>query len=152
MRVYADFMGVIRSQRGDTIHAVVLDCFGTVFDLCAARVRLRDGLRLTLYSDSSEAEDLEVEASARWYVDTTAKNGGYWVGEYDAESLHEVARKSTEGGRSRLLCYDCGGVLSTDSTRFKDLLTVACPECAVRPVDVIAAPDLRRRRSRREKR
>jgi|SRR5688572_22851956 len=150
MRVYADFMGVIRSQRGDTVHAVVLDCFGTVLDLCAARVRLRDGLRLTLYSDSSEAEDLEVEATARWYVDVTAKNGGYWVGEYDAESLHEVARNSTEGGRSRLLCYACGGVLSTDSSQLKNLLMVACPECAARPIDVIAAPDPRGIRLRRE--
>ena len=140
MRVYADFHGVVPSRRGAAVHAVVLGCHGTVLDLCAARARLREGLRLTLYADSSEDLDLEVEATASWYPDPNARNGGYWVGEYAAAALRDVARPLSVGRRGGLACYACGCVISAESAEPPNLLSTSCPACAARPLDVIAPP------------
>ena len=61
MRVYADFNAAVDTGGSDRPMLLDLAKLGALRDLCAARVRLTDGLRLTLYTDSSETEDLEAD-------------------------------------------------------------------------------------------
>lgn len=68
-RIYADFNALIDTGGVGQPGLVRLDRLGTLRDLCTARVRLRQGLRLSLYTDSSEDEDLEIEATVRWMPD-----------------------------------------------------------------------------------
>lgn len=66
MRVYADFNAQIDPGAPDRNGLVSLNRLGTLRDLCALRIRLREGLRITLYMDSDEASDIEVDAEVRW--------------------------------------------------------------------------------------
>jgi hypothetical protein len=82
-RIYADFNATLDPGGPGRLGLVRLDKMGTLRDLGAARLRLREGLAVLLYTDSSESEDLEVEATVRWISHATAIDGGYWVGEFD---------------------------------------------------------------------
>jgi hypothetical protein len=64
--VYADFNALLDVGSPECPALVHLDRMGTLRDLSAARVKLTEGLKLRLRSDSTEEEDLEVDAIVRW--------------------------------------------------------------------------------------
>jgi hypothetical protein len=77
-RIYADFNGLGNPDRTEGRLAVALDTLGTLRDLTNARLRLTEGLRLTVYDWSDDEEHLEAEATARYDPDD-----GLWWAELD---------------------------------------------------------------------
>lgn len=65
-RIYADFNGLGRWLEDGDRWTIPLDTLGSVTGLNRAGSRLRDGLRLTVYADSDQDEDLEADAEALW--------------------------------------------------------------------------------------
>jgi hypothetical protein len=108
MRVYADFNGLVRSQATGRF-AVALDTWGTVHDLSNAGVKLSEGLPLTAFDWSDEAEDLDDPGVA--YVQADDR---------EATSLH---------------CFHCRAEASGPTNTFRSGAIVApddntpCPHC-----------------------
>lgn len=75
-------------------------CFGTIQDLSQLGLRLEQGMRLTIYMDSCEREDLEFDGVAQY-----DNNAGMWLIEYDPATLRYTPCRD----RTRLpfLCWAC---------------------------------------------
>jgi hypothetical protein len=116
-RIYADFNAQLDFGGPGRPGLVHLDRLGTLRDLCAARLRLRDGLALLLYSDSSENEDLEIGATARWSSNPTMVGGGCWVGEFDPEAFRDVPKQATQSVSEWFPCGACGTNLAVELQR-----------------------------------
>lgn len=101
MRIYADFNAVTAQD------VVNLHLLGTLRDLSAAQVKLRDGLVLTLYTDSDEETDLEIEAVVRWIAHPATPSGGYWGGEFNPNAFRDVPRCDSRSVREWFPCSAC---------------------------------------------
>jgi hypothetical protein len=127
MRVYADFNGLVRSQAAGRF-AVALDTWGTVHDLSNARVRLSEGLRLTAFDWSDEAEDLEGTGTVRF-----AGPLGVWLLELDDPGVAYVP--AGDRGTTSLHCFHCRAEVSGPRNTFHSGAIVArdddalCPQC-----------------------
>ena len=96
-RVYADF------QNADVGGRVRLNCTGTVEDLSAQGIELREGLALSLYSDDADEngnlDELLAEGTVSYSVDE-----GCWVATIDWNAIRHAsddARAQANGsGRS----------------------------------------------------
>jgi len=141
MRIYADFNEQIDPGGGGRPGLVLLDPLGTLRDLCAAKLKLREGLVLTLYTDSDENEDLEIEATARWISDAGATAGGYWVGEFIPENFREVPKSPRESVSNWFPCSVCGANLAGMMARSGLSLATCCSDCGARVYAPIAQPD-----------
>jgi hypothetical protein len=140
-RIYADFNAQIDPGSDNRPGQVLLERMGTLRDLCAARVRLRDGLILTLYSDSDATNDLEVDAVARWIGEPGARGGGYWVGEFDPRRFRDVPVTKERSVTEWFPCSECGCDLTTQ-IRLNGLSTDSrCGRCGTRVHLLIAAAD-----------
>ncbi len=73
-RVFADF------HNADGNGRLRLNSIGSTEDLATQKVMLRDGLRLTLYS-----EDLEVDGQVRYSIDE-----GLWVAVIDWDAIQTI--------------------------------------------------------------
>jgi hypothetical protein len=135
MRIYADF----NAQIGPGL--VHLDRLGTLRDLCEARVRLQEGLPLTLYMDSDVNEDIEVDASSRWIADSAATHGGYWAGEFDPHGFRDVPVTEKESVSDWFPCSGCGANLAAEISQHGLSSSTCCGACGVRVHSPIAAPD-----------
>jgi hypothetical protein len=140
-RIYADFNAQIDPGGDDRLGQVLLECMGTLRDLCAARVRLRTGLTLTLYSDSDADSDLEIEAVARWIAVPNAPSGGYWVGEFDPRRFRDVPVTSERSVSEWFPCCECGDDLTKQMSRDGLSAESRCGRCGTRVHFPIAAPD-----------
>ena len=139
-KVYADFNALL-DVGGPGRHGLVhLDRLGTLRDLCAARLRLREGLTLILRSDSSEDEDLEIEATVRWSSDPRALDGGCWVGEFDPEAFRDVPAQSERSVSDWFPCGSCGTNLAADIRRSGLNSSTTCVACGTRVHALIAPP------------
>jgi hypothetical protein len=127
VRIYADFNALIDPGCDDRHGLVDLHRMGTLRDLCAARLRLYDGLVLTLYSDSDEAEDLEIEARVRWMPSAVRTSG--WVGEFDPAKFRHVTKTSAPGVFDWFPCSRCAADLSDQIRRAGLSLGQRCFKC-----------------------
>jgi hypothetical protein len=143
MRIYADFNAQIDPGGAGRLGLVHLDRLGTLRDLCAARLLLQDGLHLTLYTDSDENEDLEIEAIARWISNPNAINGGYWAGEFDPKKFRDVPIQRTQSSSTWFPCSACGTNLAEEITRFGLNSSTRCTKCGVNVHRPIAPPEAR---------
>ena len=84
-RIYADFNGIGPSPRRPERLAVPLDVQGTFAALARAGISLREGLELTIWDASDEAEDLEADTVV--YREPTS---GMWLAECDAQGYRYV--------------------------------------------------------------
>ncbi len=80
-RVFADF------HNADEQGRVRLNCIGTVEDLARQRVTLKDGLRLTIYS-----EELEVEGTIQF-----SDEENIWVAVFDWDSVIQTPISEESG-------------------------------------------------------
>ncbi len=122
-RIYADFNGICSSPRNPEKDVVVLDTRGTLCGLADAGIVLEEGLRLTIWSDSDENEDLEADVVV-YYHDK--KNS--WVGEVIDDFRHVPALNEKS---LPLVCVAC-------RFNFEELIvrhglngSTDCPECGV---------------------
>ena len=99
--IYADFNGLRSSSRTQGLSAVPLDTYGSLRDLSNQQVRLQEGLSLTIYSDSTEQEDIEADATA--YYDGEL---GYWLAEIDEKEIRYVPTHASWDTKE-FLCIQC---------------------------------------------
>ncbi len=134
MRIYADFNALISQGM------VNLNKMGTLRDLCAAQIRLRDGLTLTLYTDSSEEADLEIEATVQWVPASSARNG-YWGGAFDPESFRDVPTIRDADVRTWFPCSVCRMNLAAEILQSGLTAESTCPSCGTQVHAPIAPPE-----------
>jgi hypothetical protein len=85
-RVYADF------QKLDDDNRLILTCRGTLQDLDRFGIQLREGLRLTLYTDDADDEGRsdELRAEGVLHFDETARR---WVATIDWDRLWHASEE-----------------------------------------------------------
>lgn len=142
MRLYADFNAQLDLGGAGRPGRVHLNRMGTVRDLCAAGVKLREGLPLTLHMDSDVNEDIEVDAVARWIPDPASTEGGYWVGEFDPNGFRDVPSVPIESVLTWFPCGSCRANLAEQIQRTGLSLSTRCSRCQERVHAVIAAPEV----------
>jgi len=128
-RIYADFNGLDSPAVAEGRLAVALDTLGTVHDLSNAQVRLRDGLRLTVWDESDESEDLEADGIARY----DAASGKWWA-DLGAEGYRYIPAGIREPP-TPFLCIECRTVVEPFGRPGQ-----VCPECGTSVRAVIAPP------------
>jgi hypothetical protein len=88
-RIYADF------QNLDDDNRLRLNCRGTLADLQRHGVQLRDGLRLTFYTDDADdagrPDELLIEGEVRFN-----DSEGCWVAAVDWTRLRHASEEKTE--------------------------------------------------------
>jgi len=84
-RIYADFNGLDRSPRRPERFVVALNTQGSLEALARAGLELCDGLRLTIWDGSDEAEDLEADVTV--YYDAERQ---VWLGEMGEKGYRYV--------------------------------------------------------------
>lgn len=134
MRIYVDFNAQLAPGM------VNLMRMGTLRDLNAARIRLQEGMRLTLRSDSDIETDLEVEAIVRWLAEFGVVGGGTWVAEFDSRQLREVPAVQDEPVTSSFPCSGCGQNLASLICRGGLSERTTCPTCGTKVHAPIAPP------------
>jgi len=121
-RIYADFNGLQGSEDHPEIEWVPLDTWGSLCDLAAAGIILAEEMQLTIYSDSSEEEDLEADTIARYSDELQC-----WVAEIDASGIRDVPTFGHEN--KTLVCVTC----RTDLDKFVEAYglnsNTRCPSC-----------------------
>ena len=134
-RIYADFNGIDRPAVANGCLAVALDTVGSVQDLSNAGLRLTEGLRLTIWDASDEAEDLEADAVARY--DAAA---GIWWADLGEGGYRYVPAKS-RGADTRFLCLICRADIASKSIARSAAVPAGklCPHCAT-PISAAIAP------------
>ena len=121
-RIYADFNGVQESPRKLERHAVPLDTWGSLTGLANAGIVLREGLRLTIWSDSDESEELEADTEVYWDVEQKC-----WMAEIDERGHRYVpARRQAP---VPLVCVSCRAPLEEVITRRGLRWGDPCPSC-----------------------
>lgn len=94
-RVYADF------HNADTRGRVRLNCTGTVEDLTAQGIELREGLALTLYSDDADENGNLDELLADGTV-SYSDDEGCWVATIDWDAIrHASGARAQANGSGR---------------------------------------------------
>lgn len=121
MRIYADFNGLERSTDSSR-QFVPLDTYGSLCALARAKIILANGTKLTIYSDSSETEDLEANAVARFESELNC-----WVAEIDDDGIRGVP---TQGQKSSsLVCVACEKELDQHLAQPGQSEKALCPAC-----------------------
>lgn len=133
-RIYADFNGIEPSPRDPSRDAIPLDTMGSLRDLSNAGIRLYEGCRLTVYSDSAENEDLEGDAVV--FFD---RERGVWSAELDEKGHRHVV--SGEWPKEFLfLCLGCREPLPPHP-KASWAPVERCPRCGTPYTAAIAPPD-----------
>ncbi len=138
-RIYADFNGYRTSPRDKTRHVVPLDTYGSWNYLSNAGIRLADGMKLIIFSDSDEFEDLESNVTVYW--DKRAKK---WMAELDKEGYRYVPLREEDRKEKIFHCYFCQAPLD-DFIHIHGLNPKThCPLCNHLLFTPIAPPDIRK--------
>jgi hypothetical protein len=138
--IYADFNALLDVGGTERPGLVRLDRMGTLRDLSAARLKLTEGLGLRLRSDSTEDEDLEVDAIVRWIANPHALDGGYWVAEFEQHSIRDVPIVRTRSVTEWFPCASCGTNLAAEFAQFGLDSSTRCSVCGARVHELIAPP------------
>lgn len=121
MRIYADFNGLEPSTDSGR-QFVPLDTYGSLCDLARAKIILANGTKLTIYSDSSDTEDLEANAVARFDSEFNC-----WVAEIDDDGIRDVPTLGQKS--SSLVCVACGQELDQYVAQQGLSERSLCPSC-----------------------
>ncbi len=123
-RVYADFNDLPRSTDDD--RRMWLAYYGSIRDLARQRIRLREGMRLTLYDSSDGDEDMEVEAVVRFDASATDLRLNWYI-EVELSTFRRVPHSPDESFSMSMPCTHCGVDLEGTPTHL-DASTL-CPRC-----------------------
>jgi predicted RNA-binding Zn-ribbon protein involved in translation (DUF1610 family) len=122
MRIYADFNGLQRAPSKPSRQIVPLDTYGSLCDLARAKIILANGIKLTIYSDSSETEDLEANAVGRFDSELNC-----WVAEIESDGIHDILTQGHQS--SSLVCVACGKELDQHIAQRGLSNKSLCPAC-----------------------
>ncbi len=118
--IYADFNGIENLGRVAAIH---LHRMGSLLDLSRLGLILHEGMRLRIYMDSDEVEDLEADATALFDRDTK-----HWFAKFERDEIRSVPKHPewTGGKFPCVSCrYDLQPGIGTTGLSLADL----CPRC-----------------------
>ena len=101
-RIYADFNGMQDSVCSEGFLSLYLHFWGSLVDLSRAQLKLEEGIKLNVYSDSDENEDLEVTGTVRF--DRTA---GQWFVEFENKDIRYVSRMVGQENEVKFPCWSC---------------------------------------------
>lgn len=122
-RIYGDFNGVDASSRSLDRDAISLHRMGSLLALARLGIILTNGMKLTIYMDSDENEDIEADAEV--YFDPTTE---HWMAEYSHSAIRDVPR-APEWAGSKFPCVSC----RTDLTEHTEMHGLkqgdTCPKC-----------------------
>jgi hypothetical protein len=141
LRIYADFNACLDFGDAEAPGFVHLNRMGTLRDLCAAQLRLCEGMRLLLFSDSSMDEDIEVDAIVRWHSNPEAPSGGYWVGEFKPQAFRDVPLQRHPSLATWFPCGSCGENLAAEIQQKGLNAESRCANCDHRVHTPIEPPD-----------
>src|SRR5437763_6020451 len=102
-RVHADFNDL--PGPGDTDQRMWLSYWGSLCDLARQHVRLRSGMRITLYDSSDGEEDMEVDGVAKYDPSSTDPHFNWFV-EVRQETFRRVPHVPS-AHRAVLMCFEC---------------------------------------------
>lgn len=130
-RIYADF------NKRD--HGLVLTTYGTLRDLNRQQIRLREGMVLTFYMESDEAEDLEVEGTVH-FRRSGPFGENYWEAVYEQSTVRYVpVSRTCEDSRS-LSCFLCRSELGFHFRANGCGKDMHCPFCGCNVLAAVAPP------------
>jgi hypothetical protein len=118
-RIYSDFNGPYQPDY------MLLGYVGTLSDLNRQKIVLREGMEVTVYSDSDEMEDVEMDGIVKF---SDIPNSGFpetreWYVQTHPGSLRHIKRVSTMIGPFTIPCFNCG------SNIYNRLNEKTCPQC-----------------------
>ena len=117
-RIYSDFNGPSPQSH------MLLSYVGTLRDLNAQKTVLREGLQVTIYSDSDEEEDIEMDGVVCFGSIPGFDWPACWHVQTDTGSFRFVKVKREEGAFV-IPCFGCG------SNIYEHLKTGRCPACGL---------------------
>jgi len=120
-RIAADFNGITQNGQSCSLN---LDSYTTLSDLSYHSIRLQEGMRLTFWDQSDDAEDLEVETML--YYEPVSKK---WLGQFAAGAIRDVPARNRNIGP--LLCYSCRKDASEKFPHFWSHIPMICPSCGL---------------------
>jgi hypothetical protein len=101
---------------------MLLSYAGTLRDLNAQKIVLRDGLEVTVYSDSDEEEDIEIDGIVCFGKLGDTDYSGEWYVRTNPNSMRFV--KAVERGENFFIpCFKCGADIHECLNR------IQCPFC-----------------------
>ena len=124
-RIYADFHGIICSHRNEGLDAIVLDGTGTLRELSNAGIVLKEGMKLIVYTESDDTEDLEHDVEL--YFCTEDKN---WHGEVIGE-LRNVPIQNPQSPSPEFNCVSCQHKLVAHIKNNGLQRGDTCPNCGI---------------------
>jgi hypothetical protein len=126
VRIYADFNGLFGSPRTPKRSAIGLDTFGTLKDLAREGIPLREGLRLVVYDESDDKEDLEADGEV--FFD---RERGRWFAELGEPGYRYVPKRDRDIIKN-FPCIYCRVALD-DHVKSGLEMGEPCPSCG-RPI------------------
>jgi hypothetical protein len=124
LRVYADFNDLPGPTDGD--QRMWLSYWGSLCDLARQRIRLRDGMHVTVYDSSDGDEDMEVDGIVRHNA-SAADIRFAWYVEINQATFRRVAPPMRELAPTILTCFHCGVHLDGLLTSVEAY--ARCPRC-----------------------
>jgi hypothetical protein len=121
-RIYSDFNGPLQPTH------MLLNYVGTLRDLNTQKIVLREGMEVTVYSDSDEEHDIEMDGVVCFGQPPDPFGGARpcWYVRTDAASLRNArVKREGEAGPYTLPCFGCG------SDIYQSLNTGRCPVCGL---------------------
>lgn len=103
VRIYADFNAMESSETDESLARIDLHRRGSLQDLCRLRVRLTQGMQLTVHQDSDDTHDIEASGRARF--DSVVQR---WFVEFAPRDIRDVPSSPQ---RSDFPCFGCGADL-----------------------------------------
>jgi hypothetical protein len=131
--IFSDFNGLDRVEG-----YISLEYHGSVCDLSNQKVKLSQGLPLTVYDPSDENEVMEFDGVAE-YLD----KHNSWYLKYKKESFRRLLKSDAHKGSGLLNCFHCGEHVSTKTWITKNgyNLTLRCNTCGKYVLESILPPN-----------
>jgi len=115
-----------------------LSYWGSLCDLARQRIRLRDGMHITVYDSSDGDEDMEVDGIVRRNV-SSADIRFAWYVEINQATFRRVAPPMRELAPTILSCFHCGVHLDGLLTSLD--ASARCPRCGGGVLDFLRSSE-----------
>lgn len=122
IRIYADFNGYGKDAEDASVE---LDTLGTLIDLHYYRVRLVEGLQITIWDQSDSEEELEVTGVCRYHRKI---HRPVWCLHFPPDALKYVPYYEDSVLARIFLCFQCRSPIP-DSSRAVE--NPVCPTCGL---------------------
>lgn len=134
--IYADFNGILSSDRKQGFSSVPLDTYGSLKDLTNQQIRLAEGMPLVIYMDSAQGEDLEADCIV--YYDSEY---GAWLAEIEKDRIRTVPAHDDLWNQKEFLCLQCRQDLEPYFKTHGRSPKTCCPACGLSIITATLPPN-----------